>query len=360
MDRLHHIRKKVLFLGLLIVTSLLLVACPEVEATPKIPTAVVPADFKVTTTFSADEPKLIVSVADLATEGLEKLEYKLERFSNQCNDSDKVYIGTVPNPTTSTSFDITTEAYGAYKLSVSATYGDTWYQNPVKTILPAGPSEDDFPDLATDKDFTGLVFVEVFERPADVPTVRQIATQDHIRKIPNQIHLPDGDGGFEFGVVNFRPQLELKFADAVDGKHQVITEINTIGTKDRKWCSSDGEDIVSKNLKPLLQDGTGALTFKNPIGEHEVVHSDEFFDPVLELVLEPNPINGDRVPFLFFNLVVYKLEKDANGNSVKGAEVLNSDYFIQDCATKKSEFSEFDFDRGDGDNRCFDDNDFPT
>ncbi len=350
--------KKVLSFGLLIIGLLFLVACDS-DGNIIIKLPVEPADFKVSTSFSADEPKLIVQVNDLVTENLEKLEYRLERFSNQCNDSDKVYTGAVANPSASTSFDIATEAYGAYKLSVSATYGTTWYQNPVKTILPAGPSKDDFPDLP-DGDFKGLVFVEVFDRPVDAVIVEQITTQDHIRQIPNQIHLPDGNGGFESGVVNFKPQLALKFEDAIDGKHAVITEINTIGTKDRKWCSSDGEDLVSKNLKPLLQDGTGALTFKNPIGEHEVIHRDEFIDPVLELVLEPNPINGDRVPFAFFNLVVYKLEKDANGNSVKGAEILNSDYFIQDCATKKSEFSEFDFDRGDGDNRCFDDNDFPA
>lgn len=357
MNTLRHILKRVLLFGLLSITVLLLVACPEVtDQITKLttPTAVAPKDFKVTTAFSASEPKLIVQVEDLDVEGLQKLEYKLERFSDQCNDSDKVYAGSVANPAKSISFDIATEAYGAYKLSMSATYGDTWYQNPVKTILPAGPSTDDFPDLPTGKDLTGLVFIEVLDRPADVVESR-LLTQDHILQIPNQIHLP----GEDFGIVNFRVPLDLKFEDSVDGKHEVIATIKDIGTKDRKWCSSDGEDLVSKNLKPLLQDGTGTLKFTNPIGAHVVEQQGTGLAATLELVLEPNPINGNRVPFTFFHLEVHKLEKDADGNSVKGADILHRDYFVQDCATMASEFSEFDFARSEDDNRCFDDNDFP-
>jgi len=357
MNTLRHILKRVLLFGLLSTTVLLLVACPEVtDQITKLttPTAVAPKDFKVTTAFSASEPKLIVQVDDLDVEGLQKLEYKLERFSGQCNDSDKVFTGIVPSPSAITNFDIATENYGAFKLSVTGTYDSTKFQNPVKTILPTAPDLDNPP---ANVDLSGLVFVDVLDD-------RSNAVQ--------QIHLPDADGNLEFAVFNFSAQLEkLKLEDSVGGNsgiHEVVSTINPIGDKDRKWCSSDGIDVVAQNNKILNSGEQEGLEFVSPNGFQQIFGPTNDIDPiVLRLVIEPDAVNGNRAPFAFFNLVVHKVTKDgdgkilrdADGKIILGDEIYNEDHVIQDCATKENPLSELTFDLGDDNNLCFDNNDFP-
>jgi len=307
----------------------------------------------VSTTFSADEPKLIVKVDGLETSGLEKLEYKLERFSDQCKDSDKVYMGAVSNPAKSMSFDIATEAYGAYKLSVSATYGATFFQNTVKTILPAAPN---LSDLPTGTDLSGLVFIHVLDDRSNVV---------------QQIHLPDSDGFIDFAVFNFNVQLPLTFAEGIgnSGIHDVVSKISPIGNKDRKWCSTSGIDVVAQNEKILNSGEVEGLDVVSPNGRQQICGQLSESDPaVLKLVIEPGTVNGNRAPFVFFNLVVNKVARDADGkilrdtdgNIILGDEIYNEDHVVQDCATRENPLSELTFDSGDGNSLCFENNDFPT
>lgn len=289
-----------------------------------------PPEFKVSIAgYSAEEPKLMVAISDLKIEGLETLAYRLERFSDQCNDSSDVKTGTIDVSSSSVSFDILTTNYGAFKLSVSATYQEGLYQSSSKTVLPDAPDLDDLP---ASKDFKGLVYVEILD--------------DHVQNRAKQINLEGSDLMDDAPSPEFSIGLDLTaFSEPIF----VNYELSGFGANDRKWCDLDGNDFVARNAADLIVDrrvGGSIVVIDEPLAVGETS---------LELFLGSNTANaaGDRIPFLLLDIAVFKRE-----GSVSTDLLYKQQHIVIDCDARQSAFSDLSFPSAD-DNVCFQFNDFP-
>ena len=298
------------------------------------PAALEPPDFTVSiASYSATEPSLVVGIVDLELTDLEKLEYRLERFHASCSDAAEIAKTVlVPSPSAAFAFEVPTGNYGAFKLSLIATYKASAFQKNVKTIL----SEPFFPESVNDPealDVAGLVFVEVL----DDYSVFENLKQADLRTIKTGT-LGETEEAFSFEVfVNLQ-------APADASVEFVSYNLRGIETADRKWCDSSGTEYTVSSGKTFLLGQEPNEAFNKPLAQGGGPNTPFGFD----IKLEPVSVVGSEIRRLF---TLYQVEVNEafftqdDPETVQDAPRQTFEFLVMDCLSQ--EFPEgiscFDF-----------------
>ncbi|MCA9836373.1 MAG: Ig-like domain-containing protein [Trueperaceae bacterium] len=288
------------------------------------PAALEPPDFKVSIASSfADEPSLVVGVVDLQVTDLEKLEYRLERFSSSCSDAAEVAkTATISSPSSAFAFELPTTYYGAFKLSLTATYKASAFQNNVKTIL----SEPFFPESVNDPealDVAGLVFVEVLDNYSVFDNLKQA----DLRTIKTGI-VGETEEAFSFEVfVDLQAPSDANVAF-------VSYNLRGIETADRKWCDSSGTEFIVSGGKTELLGQEPNEAFNKPTAEGGGPNTPFGFD----IKPEPLIVEGAGTRRLF---TLYQVELDEGFFAKDDPETLKTaprqtfEFLVMDCLSEE-------------------------
>ena len=259
-----------------------------------------PPAFTLATAYSASEPKLMVSISDLETDGLETLEYRLERFSDQCSDAANVKTGMVTTDSSNVSFDIPTTNYGAFKLSVTSSYSTDIYENPTRTVfaplsLPANA------DPPTGIDTEGLVYVELID---DYNGAAQQINEDFGNSLPVQV------------------SFDLQADDTLLG---VLYDVSGLGSSNRLWCGALGdENIVAPGSTELIS------------AEPTESEFDGDGNPLEPFFFQAQPIEGvvEKRLYVLYEVIVYQVIEAKTIDDVDEVEeIARLEYVVMDCSS---------------------------